>query len=77
MNNKGLEEDEELVPTDRLLMVKYISCSKLCIKKTLESKPMGHSLPLKKINFKIIYLLKKQFHKSIIKINFINKIIYI
>ena len=64
MNNKGLEEDEELAPADRLLVVKYISCWKTCIKKTLESKPMGHSLPLKKINFKIIYLVKKNHFRS-------------
>ena len=35
MNNKGLEEDEELVPADRFLVVKYISCWKTGIKKTL------------------------------------------
>ena len=57
MNNKGLEEDEELVPANRLLVVKYTSCWKTCIKKTLESKPMGHGLPLKKIFY--LYL---QFH---------------
>ena len=39
-------ENEELVPADRLLVIKYISCWKTCIKKTLESKPMGHGLPL-------------------------------
>ena len=35
MNNKGLEEDEELVPADRMLVVKYISCCKTGIRKTL------------------------------------------